>query len=79
MADKEIIAYTGNECQESKQLIDLLEEYNVEYTEKNVSENRDYLKELQARSIYSAPVIFIGEQVILGFQGKKIRELIQSI
>lgn len=77
MGEKQITVYTGDECSESKQIINLLEELEVEYTEKNVSKNRDYLTELQSRNVYSTPVIFIGDRVVLGYQRQKIQQLIE--
>lgn len=79
MTAKQITVYTGDECSESNQMISLLEELEVKYNEKNVSKNREYLTELQSRNIYSTPAIFIGEQVLLGFQSQKTQQLIQLI
>lgn len=78
MSEIEITVYISDDCDESTQIIDYLNELSVEYNEKNVTKNREYLTELQARNVYSVPATFINNQVVLGFQKDKIRHLIQK-
>lgn len=78
MSEKEIVVYISDDCDESTQIIDYLIELSVDYNVKNVTRNREYLTELQARNVYAAPAIFINEQVVLGFQKDKIKRLIQK-
>ncbi|MBU5595411.1 glutaredoxin family protein [Amphibacillus sp. MSJ-3] len=77
MVERQIIVYTCDRCKESENIINLLKELAVDYEERNISKNRAYLKELQTHNIYSAPAIFIGDKVILGFQKGKISRLIR--
>ena len=77
MSEIEIIVYTSDDCDESKKIIDYVNEQSVDYNEKSVSGDREYLKELQARNVYSVPAVFINHQVVLGFQKDKIKRLIQ--
>ncbi|GAA4074930.1 MAG TPA: glutaredoxin family protein [Bacilli bacterium] len=77
MSEKEITVYTSDDCEESIQIIDYLKELQVNYNERNVSENRAYLTELQARNVYSVPAVFINNQVVLGFQKDKIYRLVR--
>ncbi len=78
MSEIEITVYSSDDCDESIQIIDYLNELSVDYNEKNVTTNREFLTELQARDVYSAPAVIINNQVVLGFQKDKIRRLIQK-
>lgn len=78
MSEIEITVYISDNCDESTKIIDYLNELSVDYNAKNVTKNREHLTELQARNVYSAPAIFINNQVVLGFQKDKIRRLIQK-
>jgi|SRR5699024_370463 len=78
MPEGKIIVYTSDDCHESKQIIHLLDELEVDYEERNISQNRAYLKELQAKSIYSAPVLMFNNKAILGFRQEKIIRLVKK-
>lgn len=78
MSEIEITVYSSDDCDESIQIIDYLNELSVDYNEKNVTTNREFLTELQARDVYSVPAVIINNQVVLGFQKDKIRRLIQK-
>ncbi|WP_440896821.1 glutaredoxin family protein [Amphibacillus sp. Q70] len=78
MVERKIIVYTSDECHESDKIIRFLNELSVDYEERNISQNRAYLKELQARNIYSAPALFVKDKAILGFQKEKIKRLIKK-
>lgn len=76
MKAKEIKVYVSNDCQESRKIMNFLEQLNVMYEKRNISENKAYLTELQRRNIYSTPVVIIDENIILGFQKNKITNLL---
>ncbi|MCZ0702695.1 arsenate reductase-like glutaredoxin family protein [Natronobacillus azotifigens] len=76
MKAKEIIVYVSNDCQESRKIMNFLEQLDVMYEKRNISENKAYLTELQRRNIYSTPVVIIDENIILGFQKNKITNLL---
>lgn len=73
-----LIVYISDDCDESEQVIHLLDELEVSYEKKNIDEDRAHLKELQARQVYSAPAIFFNDKSILGFQRESIIRLIRK-
>ncbi|WP_182200735.1 glutaredoxin family protein [Paraliobacillus salinarum] len=67
-----ITIYVSNNCSESNKLVNFLEEKNVDYEKKNITEDKKYLKDLQTQNIYATPVTMINDQTILGFQKRKL-------
>ena len=49
-----------------------------EYTEFNVSENREALKELVTKGHRSTPVTVIGEENVVGYSPAKIDEALEA-
>ena len=49
-----------------------------EYTEFNVSENREALKELVTKGYRSTPVPVIGEENVVGYSPAKIDEALEA-
>ncbi|MBM7542904.1 glutaredoxin family protein [Amphibacillus cookii] len=76
MSVEHIVVYVSNQCKESDKVIRLLEEMAVNFEKKNISENKAYLKELQRLNIYATPAIIINDKKVLGFQKRKIEQLI---
>jgi glutaredoxin len=56
---------------------DYFESINVEFEEKNVSTDVEARKELMAKGFMGVPVIYIEDEVIQGFDQKKIDELLK--
>lgn len=77
MRDQNIRVYVSNNCKESNKLIHLLEELDVPYEEKNVTENKSYMKELQEQKIYATPVAIINNNKVLGFQKNKLMDVLR--
>jgi len=53
-----------------------LEEKGVEYIERNVSTDSEARKELIANGFMGVPVVYIGDEVIQGFDKKKLDALL---
>lgn len=47
MEQYDIVVYTSENCQRSKDLLQWLDQYQLDYKEKNITADRDYLVELQ--------------------------------
>lgn len=77
MGDQNIRVYVSNNCKESNELIHLLEELDVPYEQKNVTENKSYMRELQAQKIYATPVAIINNNKVLGFQKNKLMDVLR--
>ncbi|WP_430788668.1 glutaredoxin family protein [Virgibacillus flavescens] len=73
MNEHQVIIYTSDNCPECEDLVDLLNEWKIEFTEKSVSNNNSTLKEMQARGIYGTPVTFIDDNPVLGYQEIKLK------
>ncbi|GEL78592.1 glutaredoxin family protein [Tenuibacillus multivorans] len=73
MPEQKITVYTRENCTKSERLRKMLNRWGVDFEEKNVTENRTYLKELQNHNIFAAPVTFIGDQCIQGVQHDRLK------
>ncbi|MFZ3578903.1 glutaredoxin family protein [Virgibacillus sp. DJP39] len=73
MSNRNVVVYTSDNCGESEKLVKKMNEWEINYREKNVSVNRDHLKELQSKGIYGTPVTFIDGSLVLGFQENKLK------
>ena len=74
MRNPNVIVYTSRNCNYCDKVTAKLEEWNIDYEERNVSENREQFKELQRQSVYGTPAVFIDEEKILGFQERKMKQ-----
>jgi glutaredoxin len=73
-----IIVYTSNTCGYCHATLDYFKENGIEVTEKNVSKNIEYRKELLDKGFMSVPVIIIGDnEPIVGFNKEQISQLLE--
>jgi len=72
----DVKVYTSNTCSYCHMVKEYLEEKGVEYVEKNVSTDSEARKELIANGFMGVPVVYIGDEVIQGFDKKKLDELL---
>jgi thioredoxin reductase (NADPH) len=75
MAEK-VIIYTSTGCGYCAQLKRWLDEHQVAYEERNVTENPAYFDELHARGIFTSPVAIIGDTPVVGYRPNKMKELL---
>ncbi|GAB3045403.1 thioredoxin domain-containing protein [Virgibacillus ainsalahensis] len=74
MTEKNVMIYIGDNNSQCKELLEQMEKWDVSYKTKNVSQNKNYMKELQDVGIYGTPATFIEEEdPILGCQINKIK------
>ncbi|MFC4025337.1 glutaredoxin domain-containing protein [Oceanobacillus longus] len=75
MSNNQVIIYiSNNNSIQSNKVINLMNEHNIPFITKNVSDNTEHMKELQAKEIYGTPATYIDDQkVILGYQKNKIK------
>lgn len=74
LLNPEVIVYTSRNCDDCEKVIGKLNEWEIKYEERNVSENREYFKELQGNNVYGTPAIFINGEKILGYQIRKMKQ-----
>ena len=51
---------------------------NIEYSEHNVSQDRDSLKELVSMGFRSTPVTVIGDENVLGYSPAKLEQALKN-
>ncbi len=73
---KKVVMYTSDTCGYCHMAKDFLKANNIEFQEKNISESVEYRNELMAQGFMGVPVIKVDEEVIEGFDKKRLQELL---
>lgn len=74
---KTVEIYSTPTCHFCQMAKEFFKNNNVEYTDYNVAEDEDKRNEVIERSgQMGVPVIFIGEDMVIGFDEGKIKELL---
>ena len=79
MADetKQVTIYSTPTCHFCHMVKEYLKEHNVEFTDYNVAEDIEKRQEMMDKSgQMGVPVVFIGEEMIIGFDEAKIASLL---
>ena len=71
---KDVVIYTSDRCQYFHAAKDYMDENNVKYTEKNISQDQEARKELMKKGHMGVPVTIIGDEEIVGFDQAKLKE-----
>lgn len=71
---KKIVIYTSDNCQFCHMAKDWLKENNFEFEEKNISEDKEAMLDLRKQGFAGVPVIFVDDEVILGFNQEKLEK-----
>ena len=71
-----VIVFSSNTCGYCTMAKDYLSEKGVAYVEKNVSTDIEARKELMSKGFMGVPVIYVGDEVIQGFNKAKLDELL---
>lgn len=69
--------YTSNTCPYCTMAKDYLKEKDVDFEEKNVQTDKEARDELMAMGYTGVPVICIDDEEIVGFDKKRIDELLK--
>lgn len=73
-----VIVYSTSTCPWCERAKEFLKANNVEFEERNAQENPEYANELQEKSGgVGVPVLDIDGTIIIGFNEKKIREVLK--
>ena len=72
----QIVVYNGNNCNACHEEIEYLKYNEIQFTAKNVHDNADARNELIALGSKTIPTTVIGEEVIIGFEIERIKELV---
>ncbi len=73
---KKIKIYSSSTCSNCSVAKEYLKEKGYEYEEKNVSTDPEAKKELLSMGYMGVPVIFIDDEVVVGFNRSKMEELL---
>ncbi len=73
---KNVVIYTSNTCGYCHEAKKYLDEHNVVYAEKNVSVDMEARKELMDQGFMGVPVILVDDEVIQGFDKRRLEELL---
>ncbi len=74
----EVTIYSTPACTFCNMAKEFFQANNVEYTEYNVAEDEEKRAEMVERSgQMGVPVIFIGEEMIIGFNEGKVKEILK--
>lgn len=76
MNHPKVIVYTSRNCSNCDRVLSKLEEWKIDFEERNISENREFFKELQSKKVYGTPATFIDDEKVLGFQERKLKRLL---
>ncbi|MBO8441568.1 MAG: glutaredoxin-like protein NrdH [Firmicutes bacterium] len=75
MADK-VTVFTKNNCIQCKMTKRFLKEHNIEFEERNISENPELIDNLKKRGFFALPVVDIeGNESISGFRPEALSKL----
>lgn len=74
MNNQDPVIYISDDSTYCNKVIRLMDKHHVSYKVKNVTQNHEYMRELQEFGIYGTPALFIkGQELpILGYQEKRI-------
>ena len=75
--DKKVTIFTSNTCGYCHMAKDYLNENNIEFEERNVSTDAAARKELMSQGFMGVPVIYVGDEVIQGFDKGRLEELLK--
>ncbi|KGX87843.1 glutaredoxin family protein [Pontibacillus marinus] len=76
MSKPNVVVYTSDGCHYCERVLNHLNEWDIDYTEKNISQNDAYYKEMRENRVYGTPVTFIDGEKLLGFQKRKFKKLL---
>ena len=75
---KEIKIYTSDTCIQCIKTKEYFQEKGIEYIELNISKNQEARKELIGMGYMSIPLTIINDEHVLGFDLKRINELLSK-
>ncbi|MFD1019311.1 glutaredoxin family protein [Thalassobacillus hwangdonensis] len=73
MSTQQVVVYISDNCKSCERLIHQFEEWELDYTVKNISKDKAYFQELQQKKVYGTPATFIDDERVLGFQKRKLK------
>lgn len=78
MSERNVIVYISDDCSQCDKLLAHLNKLNVNYKTKNVTENHEYMEQLQEQGVFGTPTTFVDNHMILGMQKRKINRMLEA-
>ncbi len=76
MTQPKVILYTQPGCPPCGAEKEFLDSKGVEYEERNIREEPEYIQEMQELGSHSTPTTVIGDEVVIGFDPEKMSDLL---
>lgn len=77
MGGKDVVIYSTPTCHFCHAAKEFFKEHNIAYTDHNVAEDAEKRNEMVEKSgQMGVPVIVVGDQIIVGFDEGKIKEIL---
>ncbi len=73
---KKIKIYSSATCSNCTAAKEYMKEKGYDFEEKNVSKDKEAKKELLAMGYMGVPVIFVDDEVVVGFNRSKLDEIL---
>lgn len=75
--DKKVVVYSSDSCIYCREAKNYFRSIGVEFEERNVSKDISARKELMAKGFMGVPVIMVDQEIIQGFDKRKLDELLR--
>ncbi|MFP7478580.1 glutaredoxin family protein [Terribacillus saccharophilus] len=76
MRHRNVEVYISDNCKQCEQVTNQLDKWNISYNVKNITNAPAVLKEMQAHSVYSTPLVLINGEKVHGFQKSKLQQVL---
>lgn len=74
---KNVVVFSSNTCGYCVEAKKYLDSIGVAYTERNVSTDVEARKELMSKGFMGVPIIYVDDEIIQGFDKKRLDELLK--
>jgi len=78
MATPKIVMFTQAGCKYCAGAKEYLSQHGIDYVERNISRDQSAFDDLRALGYRTAPIIFVGDQVVIGFNVSRLEELLRD-
>ena len=77
--ENDVRVYISDDCDECDRMVALLNNEEVDYELKNISSDKENLRELQKQHVYATPALIVKGKKVLGFQEQRIKQILNRL
>ena len=77
--ENEVRVYVSDDCDECDRMVALLNKEAIDYELKNISSDKENLRELQQQHVYATPALIVKGKKVLGFQEQRIKQILNRL